>query len=38
VTVRARSGHIPNDRFIIRFSHPSHAVLGGYGIGLGIIE
>ncbi len=38
VTVRARVGSIPNNRFIIRFSHPSHAVLGGYGVALGVIR
>jgi hypothetical protein len=38
VTVRAHSGRVPNDRFIIRFSHPSHAVIGGYGVALGVIR
>jgi polysaccharide biosynthesis protein PslG len=38
VTVRAHSRRIPNDRFIVRFSDPSHAVLGGYGIAIGVIR
>jgi hypothetical protein len=37
VTIRAHNRPVPNDVFIIRFSHPSHAVLGGYGIGVGVI-
>jgi hypothetical protein len=38
VTVRAQNRRVPNDRFIIRFSHPSHAVLGGFGFALGVIK
>jgi Calx-beta domain len=37
VTILAHSRRVPNDLFIVRFSDPSHAVLGGYGIGVGLI-
>jgi hypothetical protein len=38
VTIRAHNRRVPDDVFIVRFSHPNHAVLGGYGIAVGIIE
>ena len=38
VTIRAHNRHVPNDLFVVRFGAPTHGVLTGYGIGLGVIR
>jgi polysaccharide biosynthesis protein PslG len=38
ITVLAHNRRIKNDMFIVRFAQPSHATLGGYGFGLGVIR
>ena len=38
VTVLANTARVPNDVFLIRFSNPIHATVGGYyGLGIGFI-
>jgi hypothetical protein len=39
VTVRAHDASVRNDVFLVSFSHPTRATLGGYyGLGVGVIS